>query len=484
MPWSDILPTLGSLGGREWRSAYPVQGMAKQSARDNKCSATPLNIALVYVRPFSKKCNIAKRLKYLLQIVMFKRVFQVVFWLLLPMAIAALSFSSPAYALTDEQKLFNEVWRLVDRSYVDETFNHQNWWLVRQKALSKPFANREEAYEAISRMLKSLDDPFTRFLKPDQYQNLQVTTSGELTGVGLQIAIEAQTGILTVIAPIAGSPAEAAGIQPFDRIVAIDGNSTQQMTLEEAADRMRGPAGTRVTLLVERGEQGANPVEVVRDRITLNPVYADVRSVSAGEKSLPVGYIRLSQFNAYATPELTQAINKLETQGAKAYILDLRNNPGGLLQAGIEIARLWLDNGTIVYVVNRQGIFDSFDATGTALTQAPLVVLVNHGTASSSEILAGALHDNHRAILVGEKTFGKGLIQSLFDLSDGSGLAVTIAKYETPDHQDINKLGIQPDREVVSQTPILPTQIATDADPQYQAAIELLTQGSLLADAA
>lgn len=448
-----------------------------------ECSATPLNSASVYVRPFSKKCNIAKRLKYLLHIVMFKRFVWVGLLSIAIWAIALSGLGTPAYALTQEQKLFNEVWRLVDRAYIDETFNHQNWWLIRQKALNKPFANREEAYDAISQMLTSLDDPFTRFLKPEQYQNLQVTTSGELTGVGLQIAIEAQTGILTVIAPIAGSPAEAAGIQAFDRILEINGDSTTQMTLEEAADRMRGPAGSRVTLTLQREGTAENQVELVRDRITLNPVYAELKPVTANGQSLAIGYIRLSQFNAYATTELSQAINNLENQGAQAYILDLRNNPGGLLQSGIEIARLWLDNGPIVYVVNRQGILDSFDATGTALTQDPLVVLVNHGTASSSEILAGALHDNQRAILVGEKTFGKGLIQSLFDLSDGSGLAVTIAKYETPNHQDINKLGIQPDKEV-SLTSITPRQIATDADPQYQAAIEsLLTQSSLLAEA-
>jgi carboxyl-terminal processing protease len=158
-----------------------------------------------------------------------------------------------------------------------------------------------------------------------------------------------------------------------------------------------------------------------------------------------IGYIRLSQFSANATEEVAQAIKKLQKQGAESYILDLRNNPGGLLQAGIDIARLWLPDGTVVYTVNRQGIQDSFTATGEALTDAPLAVLVNPGTASASEILAGALQDNGRALLVGEKTFGKGLIQSLFELSDGSGLAVTVAKYETPNHKDIHKLGIIPD---------------------------------------
>ncbi|MCC5621637.1 S41 family peptidase, partial [Nostoc sp. CHAB 5715] len=194
----------------------------------------------------------------------------------------------------------------------------------------------------------------------------------------------------------------------------------------------------------------------------------------------PIGYLRLTQFNANASTELAHAISSLEKKGAAAYILDLRNNPGGLLQSGIEIARLWLDSGTIVYTVNRQGIQGSFEAFGPPLTTDPLVILVNQGTASASEILAGALQDNGRAQLVGETTFGKGLIQSLFELSDGSGLAVTIAKYETPQHRDINKLGIKPDQ-VISQDPINREQIGTKADLQYQAAVELLKKDSVVA---
>jgi carboxyl-terminal processing protease len=407
--------------------------------------------------------------------VMVKRFFGVVCFLVLYLAIALGGWISPAYALTQEQKLYNEVWRIVNRSYLDETFNHQNWWFVRQKALKKPLRTREETYVAIDQMLKSLDDPFTRFLPPESYRSLQVTTSGELSGVGLQIALDAQTGLLTVIAPIAGSPAEAAGLQPRDRIMAIDGVPTHELTIEEAANRMRGPIGTVVTLTIERDRQERETVEITRDHITLNPVIADLRSIDSKSGSIPIGYLRLTQFNAYASQELGQAIARLEDQGAAGYILDLRNNPGGLLTAGIEIARQWIDRGTIVYVVNRQGVLESFEATGSALTDDPLVVLVNHGTASASEILAGALQDNDRAQLLGETTFGKGLIQSLFDLSDGSGLAVTIAKYETPDHHDINQLGIKPDWVVPLQA-ISRNQIATASDPQYQAALEVLAQ--------
>lgn len=390
-----------------------------------------------------------------------------------------------AQALTDEQKLLAEVWRLVDRAYVDDTFNHQNWWLVRQKAFKQPLGDREQTYAAIQQMLAGLDDPFTRLLKPVQYRSLQTNTSGELTGVGLQIASDAETGKLRVIAPIAGSPADRAGVKPADTIVKIDGVSTDTLTLDEAASRMRGSIGSQVTLTIQRDEALVD-LNVVRDRIELNPVYAELRSqppTANTEAPAKIGYIRLSQFNANATVELAHAIERLETQGADSYILDLRNNPGGLLQAGIEIARLWLNKGTIVYTVNRQGIQGSFEATEQALTDDPLVVLVNQGTASASEILAGALKDNGRATILGEKTFGKGLIQSLFDLSDGSGLAVTVAKYETPGHIDINKLGIKPDV-TVPLDPITGAQVATPDDRQYQAAVELLTTHSMIAGAA
>lgn len=399
-----------------------------------------------------------------------KKVFRIGLSLLVAFCLFLGLFAQPAVALTGEQKLVSEVWRIVNRTYLDETFNHQNWAMVRQKVLQKPLKNSEGAYGAIQKMLKSLDDPFTRFLDPEQYRSLQVNTSGELTGVGLQIALNSQSGKLEVIAPIAGSPADKAGIKSRDRIVKIEGISTENLTLDEAAAKMRGPSGSLVTLMIERDGEGEKEFRVVRDRIALNPVIAELHS---SEQGTPIGYLRLTQFNANASMELAHAITSLEKKGAAAYILDLRNNPGGLLQSGIEIARLWLDSGTIVYTVNRQGVQGSFEASGSALTPDPLVILVNQGTASASEILAGALQDNGRAQLVGETTFGKGLIQSLFELSDGSGLAVTIAKYETPNHRDINKLGIKPDKEI-PQHPISRDQIGTQDDLQYQAALDVL----------
>ncbi len=361
-------------------------------------------------------------------------------------ALGWLSFGhAPAHALTDDQKLYNEAWRAISRAYLDDSFNGQNWWMLREKALKKPFRDREATYDAIRDLLGTLGDPFTRFMTPEQYRSLRTNTAGALTGVGLQIGLDGESGQLVVVAPLAGSPAEAAGFVPRDVIEAIDGVPTKDLTLDEAAARMRGTVGTQVLLAVRHQDGQQENVTVTRARVEINPVTYELRQSDSG---LKVGYIRLTQFNSNATEDMELAIEDLEDQGAQAYVLDLRNNPGGLLQAGVEIARLWIDEGAIVYTVNRQGIFDGFNATDSAMTDAPLAVLVNRGTASASEILAGALQDSGRAVLVGDRTFGKGLIQSLFDLSDGSGVAVTVAKYETPSHRDINQLGIEPDERV------------------------------------
>ncbi|MEO1094462.1 MAG: S41 family peptidase [Cyanobacteria bacterium J06638_28] len=386
----------------------------------------------------------------------------------------------PAIALTSEQQFVAEVWHIINRAYLDETFNQQNWWFVRQKLLQRDFDSRAETYQAVQGMLGSLSDPYTRLLPPDQYRSLQTNTAGELTGVGLQIAKDDQSQTLQIIASIEGSPAADADLQPLDHIVAIDGSLTTELTLDEAANRMRGPVGTTVVLTVSRTGQSPQDVKLTRDVVNLNPVMTQLKPLSESD-DLQVGYIRLRQFNANATEEVATAITQFEQAGASAYILDLRNNPGGLLSAGIDIARLWLDAGTIVYTVDRRGVLDSYEATGTTtLTAAPLVVLVNEGTASASEILAGALQDNQRAQLVGNVTFGKGLIQSLFDLSDGSGLVVTVAKYETPAHHDINRSGIRPDY-VVPLENLTREQLGTAADPQYQAALQLLSQSLVVA---
>jgi carboxyl-terminal processing protease len=378
-----------------------------------------------------------------------------------------------AAAFTPEQQLVLQAWRTVNQAYYDESFNHQNWWLTRDRTLKQQIPTEEAAYQAITKMIATLDEPFTRLLRPEQYRSLKVNTAGELSGVGLQIGVKADSKSIEVIAPIAGSPAAQAGILPHDVIVEIDAVPTSELTLDMAAVKMRGAKGTNVSLLIQTADKSPREIILIRQKIELNPVTAELHT----ENGRKIGYLRLAQFSAKAAQELGENITKLKQQGATGYVLDLRNNPGGLVQAGVEIARQWLNNGAIVYTVDRKGAIDEIDANGTALTDAPLAVLVNEGTASASEILAGALQDNGRATLVGTKTFGKGLIQSLFDLPNGSGLAVTVAKYETPNHHDIHKLGIKPDR--IVPTPEISLEAAgTKQDTQYVAAIEALGVGS------
>jgi carboxyl-terminal processing protease len=374
-----------------------------------------------------------------------------------------------AAAFTPEQQLVLQAWRTVNQAYYDNSFNHQNWWLTRDSTMKQKFPTEEAAYQAITKMIGTLDEPFTRLLRPEQYRSLKVNTAGELSGVGLQIGVKAGSKSIEVIAPIAGSPAAQAGILPHDTIVEIDAMPTSELTLDTAAVRMRGETGTNVSLIVQTAAQPTREVILIRRKIELNPVTAELHT----ENGRKIGYLRLSQFSAKAAEELGENITKFKQQGVEGYVLDLRNNPGGLVQAGVEIARQWLNEGTIVYTVDRRGEIDAIESTGTALTDAPLVVLVNEGTASASEILAGALQDNGRAKLIGTKTFGKGLIQSLFDLPNGSGLAVTVAKYETPNHHDIHKLGITPDR-VVPTSEITLESAATAEDAQYLAAVKEL----------
>jgi carboxyl-terminal processing protease len=418
-----------------------------------------------------------------------------------------LGFSANAYAAiadwTQEQKLVNQVWQLVNRSYYEPTFNHQNWYKVRKKFSAQRSESREQTYTLIEEMLASLEEPFTRLLRPDQYQSMTTSTSGTLTGVGLQITVDPVFKSLVVITPIEDSPAERAGVRSLDRIVAIDGTATTGLTLDECAEKLRGEIDTKVTLSIlrplvatevppwekpqikENTDKIIDPealnipfetleLTLIRNTIAVNPVTARLNQTKDQAKNQTIGYIRLSQFNGNAASEMAKAIQKFEQQGATGYVLDLRGNPGGLLQAGVEIAREWISQGAIVYTVDRQGIQDSFSANGTALTDKPLVVLTDGGSASASEVLAGALHDNERAKLLGTKTYGKGLVQSLYELEDGAGLAVTIAKYETPNHTDIHKIGIAPDLEVRPTHILNRSQLGTDDDEQYLAAVKLL----------
>jgi carboxyl-terminal processing protease len=326
-------------------------------------------------------------------------------------------------------------------------------------------------------MLKKLGDPYTRFMDPEEFQNMQIDTSGELTGVGIQLAQDEETKKLVVIAPIEDTPAFKAGILAKDEITKIDGKSTEGMDVNEAVKLIRGKPGTEVTLTIKRGSKEVD-YKLTRALIQVHPVRAKIEKSSLGD----IGYIRLTQFSAQATKEMRDAIKDLESKKVRGYVLDLRSNPGGLLYASIEIARMWIKEGTIVSTVDRRGETDRQVANNRALTDKPLVVLVDGGSASASEIVSGALQDSKRAVLVGTKTFGKGLVQSVRGLGDGSGLAVTIAKYLTPSGRDINKHGIEPDvvyelseqqRKALQQDR---TQIGTQSDPQFAKALDILTK--------
>ena len=347
-------------------------------------------------------------------------------------------------AISDSPKeVMDQAWQIVFRDYLDTTgkYNPEKWRRLRRELLGKSYGSPKEAYEAIRGMLGTLSDPYTRFLDPREFKEMQIDTSGELSGVGIQLSLDKETKELVVIAPIEGSPASRAGVQPRDVIVSIDGKSTKGMSTEDAVKLIRGKAGTTVRLVLRRKAQNID-VPLTRELIELHAVTHQVNTAPDGTR---VGYVRLRQFNANATKDMRAAIRDLEDKGVQGYVLDLRSNPGGLLMASVEIARQWLNEGIIVSTKTREGIQDVRRATGRAITTKPLVVLVNEGSASASEILSGALQENNRAVLVGQKTFGKGLVQSVRGLSDGSGMTVTIAKYLTPLNHDIHHRGIKPD---------------------------------------
>ncbi|MEG4091254.1 carboxyl-terminal processing protease CtpC [Microcoleus sp. Pol12B4] len=375
------------------------------------------------------------------------------------------------------KELVDEVWQIIDKSYVDGTFNQVDWKAVRNDYLNRTYTSDEEAYKAIREMLKKLDDPYTRFMDPQEFKNMQVDTSGELTGVGIQLTQDEETKKLVVISPIEDTPAFTAGILAKDIITKIDGKSTEGMDTNQAVSLIRGQVNTEVTLTILRGSKELE-FKLKRAKIEIHPVRHSVQKTPIGE----VGYIRLNQFSANAASEMRSAIKDLEQKKVTGYILDLRSNPGGLLYGSIEIARMWLKEGTIVSTVDRVGEADKQTANKAELTDKPLVVLVDGGSASASEILSGALQDNKRAVLVGTKTFGKGLVQSVRGVGNGAGLAVTIAKYFTPNGTDINHAGIEPDFKVEltdAQKQELRRdrdKIATTADPQYAKAMEVLTK--------
>jgi len=382
---------------------------------------------------------------------------------------------SQAFFQESPKEIVDEVWQIINHQYVDTNFNQLDWQNVRQEYLDKPYNNKTDAYDAVREMLEKLGDPYTRFMNPEEFKNMQIDTSGELTGVGIQIAKDEETDRLIVIAPIEDTPAFEAGILAKDIIVKINDVDTKGMDVNDAVSLIRGKPGSSVSLTIKR-TQGEVDYDIVRAKIKIHPVKSASKETGVGK----IGYIRLTQFSAQASREMRESIQDLEKQQVAGYVLDLRSNPGGLLYASIDIARMWLEEGAIVSTVDRSGENERKWANNNSLTNKPLVILIDGGSASASEILSGALQDNQRAVLVGTQTFGKGLVQSVRSLGDGSGLAVTIAKYLTPSGRDINKEGIPPDyiveldEEEREKLQGDRTLIGTDEDPQFTKALQIL----------
>lgn len=379
------------------------------------------------------------------------------------MGIGAAYAASPA-------EMYDDVWKIVNKKYYDPSNNSQDWARWRYRYENK-LKTKEDAYVAIETMLSSLNDPYTRFLDPKEFSEETQSIKGSLKGIGTQIGI--RDGELVIIAPLEDSPAERAGLLADDRILEINGESTKGINIDAAADKIRGEKGTTVTLLIQRKGVPNKLYSVVRDEI-------EVKSVSCKppfETEIPndIQYIRLSSFiSKNAAGEIESILNN--SSHVKGYIIDLRSNPGGLLTNAISISDMLLRGGIIVSTVDRDSYKTTTRARIQQVTDKPIVVLINKGSASASEILSGALKDNHRATIVGEQSFGKGLVQEINRLPDEAGMNITIQRYLTPSGTDIHKKGITPD--VVVEL----TQENAEAknDVQLKKAIEILEKMTCL----
>lgn len=381
--------------------------------------------------------------------------------------------TSPALALSDAQQLVVEAWRLVNQSYVDSHQLEQvHWRQLRQKTLERAIQSSTDAYDAIEAMLAPIGDPYTRLLRPAEFSTLRSNTRGTVSGVGLQLALRDGQRIV-VIAPLEGSPAAEAGIISGSEMISVDGQPCAELGLEATAARLRGSAGTEVLVSVRSpGSQKQREVVLRRREVNLQPVRTQ-RIVHDGHR---LGVLRITQFSEPVPQQVREALTSFSSAEPKqppieGLLLDLRNNSGGLVQAGLAVANTLLDGATIVATEDRGGLQDIQRAAPGQLFNGPMLTLVNGGTASASEILAGALQDDGRSALVGSRTFGKGLIQSLIPLGDGSGLAVTVARYVTPGGRDIQNLGIEPDLSLEGPEPLNP---GGEGDPWLAQAEDLL----------
>lgn len=369
-----------------------------------------------------------------------------------------------AYTPTE---LYQQVWKLINTKYVDQTNNEQNWkrW---QHKYDNVIKSDEDAYVAIQTMLISLNDPYTKFLDPKEFAEENSSIKGSLKGIGVQIGV--RDGKLIIIAPIEDTPGEKAGLLPEDEILEIDAKSTKGITIDKAADQIRGEEGTTVELLIKRKGNENKLYKIQRAEIELKSVSLKLPTESVKIHD-NIGYIRLSSFiSKNASLEFENALKMYKDK--KGYIIDLRSNPGGLLSNAIIISDMFLNGGVIVSTVDRDGYKETMKATKNCITDKPIVILINKGSASASEIFSGAMKDNKRAVLVGENSFGKGLVQEVTKLMGESGANITIQKYLTPSGTDINKKGIAPDYKVE----LSEQDVKDKNDAQLKKADEVLTE--------
>lgn len=352
-----------------------------------------------------------------------KILYSVIAALLLFSATTALQASSTNLTYYKSLDLIRKVLELIKSDYVEENIDEQK--LI---------------YGAIEGMLKKLDDPYTRFMEPKSFKDMQVETQGEFGGLGIVISIKDR--MLTVVSPIDDTPAARAGVMAGDMIIKIDGKDVIDIALHDAVKLLRGPVGTKVTLsIIREGQRESKDYELTREIIKLP-------SVKYWVIEPHIGYIRLTQFIQTSSEDLEKALIDLEKNGAKSIILDLRNNPGGLLTSAVEVGRKFIPKGDIVSIKGRDGEENTYSSFFKYHPLLPLIVLINEGSASASEIVAGAVKDNKRGLLVGRKSFGKGSVQTVISLNDGSAMALTTALYYTPSGVNIHKSGIKPDIDV------------------------------------
>lgn len=342
-----------------------------------------------------------------------------------------------------ETILYDNVWKIVSTKFLDPENNGQDWNKWRHKYDDK-IKTPEDAYVAIDTMIASLNDRYTRFVPPKDFEEEKNMIKGSLFGIGIQIGV--RDGKVLIISPIEDTPGERAGLLAGDEILSIDGISTKDMSIDKAADKIRGKKGTTVELLIKRENTPNKTYKIVRDEIAMKSISSKLPENLKLDDS--IGYIRLSSFMGRNVANDFKDL-MLKYKDKEGIIVDLRANTGGLLTNAIAISDLFLDDEIIVSTVDRANYKDTMKSSKRYFSSQPLVILINKGSASASEIMSGALKDNQRAILVGENTFGKGLVQEVKSLSPfKAGLNITVQKYLTPNGTDINKKGIAPDIEV------------------------------------